>query len=40
MKRKIGLNLCIYDFSFDYAAFDMSDITNIHKYLMEKHDTK
>ena len=26
----------VYDFSVDYDAIDVSDIKNIHKYLMEK----
>ena len=37
---KTGLNGYVYDFSVDYNTFDISDITNIHKYLMKKHDTK
>ena len=36
--KKTGLNGCVYDFSVDYKTFDTSDITNIHKYLMRKHD--
>ena len=27
-------------FFVDYRAFDTSNITDIHKYLMEKHDIK
>ena len=27
-------------FSVDYRAFDISDIINIHKYLMKKHYIK
>ena len=38
LKRKTELNGRVYDFSVDYRAFDISDITNIHKYLMKKHD--
>ena len=34
--KKTGLNGCVYNFSVDYKAFDISDITNIHKYLMKK----
>ena len=30
----------MYDFSIDYNSIDISDITNIHKYLMKKHDIK
>ena len=39
-KKKTGLNGCVYNFSVDYRAFDISDIMNIHKYLMKKHDIK
>ena len=34
------INGCVYDFSVDYRAFDTSNITNIHKYLMKKHSVK
>ena len=37
---KKTLNGLVYDFSFDHRAFNISDITNIHKYLMTKHDVK
>ena len=40
MKKKTGLNGYVYDFSVDYRAFDTSNIINIHKYLMKKHDIK
>ena len=30
----------MYDFSVDYKVFDISDTTNIHKYLMKEHDIK
>ena len=33
--KKTGLNGCVYDFCTDYRAFDISDIINIHKYLMK-----
>ena len=36
--KKAGLNGCLYNFSVDYKASDISVITNIHKYLMNKHD--
>ena len=36
-KKKTGLNWCVFDFSVDYWDFNISDITNIHKYLMKKH---
>ena len=39
MKKK-RLNGNMYDFSIDYNSIDISDITNIHKYLMKKHDIK
>ena len=38
--KKTRLNWCVYGFSADYRAFDISDITSIHKYLMKKHDIK
>ena len=34
--KKTGFNGYIYDFSFDYDAISVSDILDIHKYLMEK----
>ena len=34
--KKTGLNSYIYDFSVDYDAISVSDILDIHKYLMEK----
>ena len=36
--KKTGLNDYVYDFSVDYDAIEVSDILNIHKYLMEKND--
>ena len=38
--KKIGLNECVYNFSVDYKGFDTSNIIDIHKYLMKKHDIK
>ena len=32
--RKTGLNGFVYDFAVDYRALDISDITNIHEYLI------
>ena len=32
---KTRFNGCVYNFPFDYKAFDISDITNVHKYLMK-----
>ena len=40
MKKKTGLNGYVCDCSVDYKAFDISDNTNFHKYLMKKHDIK
>ena len=31
------LNECVHDFTVDYSTFDISDITDINKYLMKKH---
>ena len=36
--KKTGFNGQIYDFSTDYKAISVSNILNIHKYLMEKND--
>ena len=38
--KKTGLNGCVYDFSIDYRAFDTSNIIDIQKYLMKKHNIK
>ena len=38
--KKTGLNRCMYDFTVDYKAFDISEISNIYKYLIKKHDIK
>ena len=38
--KKTGLNGDVYYFSVDYRDFDTSNIINIHKYLMKKHDIK
>ena len=34
--KKTGFNGYIYDFTADYRAIAVSDILDIHKYLMEK----
>ena len=34
--KKTSLKGCVYDFSVDYDAIEISDIFDIHKYLMEK----
>ena len=36
--KKTGLKDCVYDFSVDSDAIVVSDILDIHKYLMEKND--
>ena len=38
--KKTGLNGFVYDFPVDYRAFDTSNIIDIHKYLIKKHDIK
>ena len=38
--KKIGLNECAYNFSVYYSTFDTSNIIDMHKYLMKKHDIK
>ena len=40
MKQKTGLMGCVYDFSVNHKAFYTSNIIDIHKYLMNKHDIK
>ena len=32
--------MVVYDFSVDYIIIDVSNIIDIHKYLMKKHDIK
>ena len=34
--KKTGSKDCVYGFSVDYDAIEVSDILDIHKYLMEK----
>ena len=36
--KNTGLKVCVYDFSVDYDAIAVSDIKDIHKYLMEKNE--
>ena len=38
--KKTGLNGYVYEFFVDYDIIDTSNIINIHKYLMRKHDKK
>ena len=37
--KKTGLNGYVYDFSVDYDAIAVTDILDIHKYLMKKNET-
>ena len=34
--KMTSLKGCVYDFSVDYDTIEISDILDIHKYLMEK----
>ena len=34
--KETGLNGYVYDFSVDYNAIAVDDISDIHKYLMKK----
>ena len=36
--KKTWLNGYFYDFSVDYNLIDTSNIINLYKYLMKKHD--
>ena len=38
--REVSLNKNVYNFSVDYNSIDISDILNIHKYLMAKNNIK
>ena len=38
--REVSLKGSVYDFSVDYNFIDKSDILNIHKYILTKHNTK
>ena len=38
--KNAELGGCVYDFSVDYRAFDTSNVTDIHRYLMKKHKIK
>ena len=40
MKKKTGLNDYVYNFSIDYNIINTSNIINIHKYSMKKHNIK
>ena len=39
-KKNTGLNGYIFEFSVDFNIIGTSNIINIHKYLMKKHDIK
>ena len=36
--KRTGFTGSVYNFSVDYDAINVSDIKNIHKYLIEKND--
>ena len=36
--KKTGLKGYVYNFSVDYDAISVPDITDIHKYLMKKNE--
>ena len=36
--KKTGLNRYVYDFSVDYDAVAVDDMSDIHKYLMKKNN--
>ena len=36
--KKTRFNGCIYDFSVDYDAIEVSDILDNHMYLMKKNE--
>ena len=38
--KETGLNEYVYNFWADYGSICVDDILDIHKYLMEKHNTK
>ena len=38
--KKIRLNECAYDYSVDYVTFDTSNMIDIYKNLMKKHNMK
>ena len=40
MKKKTGVNGCVQDFPVDDRAFNTSNIIDIQKYLLKKHDIK
>ena len=38
--KKTGLNGWVYNFSVNYTVFDISNIIDIHIYLIKTHDMK
>ena len=36
--KKTGLNRCFYDFSVDSDNISVTDVLDIHKYLMKKNE--
>ena len=38
--KRTGLNGYVYEFSVGHNIIDISNNTNIHKYLMKKYDIK
>ena len=40
MKKKTGLNGCVYNFVVGYSTFNTNNIIGIHKYLMKKNNIK
>ena len=36
--QKTGLQVTVYDYAVDYTKTNVSDIYNIHRYLMKKND--
>ena len=38
--KKTKINGFVYNFFVDYKAFDISNIIDIHKYLMKKYNTE
>ena len=38
--EKAGLNGYVHEFSVDYNITDTSNVIDIHKYFMKKHDIK
>ena len=38
--EKAGLNGYVHEFSVDYNITDPSNVIDIHKYFMKKHDIK